>query len=99
MPANERVRPTVGVAPEAGPAVLVGAVHHAGADGIRLDIAAALEEVTLRVDQRRAVASFPQRARAPVSLVEIADVVAPQRMHHPGWRRGLACGDEQMHVV
>lgn len=56
-------------------------------------------QIAVRVDQAGLEASFPQRARAPMSAIEARDIVLSKPGHgrrQPtrGWR-----GEQQMHVV
>ena len=99
MATHDCVRLTERVALEAGPTILRGSAHEAGANRVRLDVSAALEKVPFRVDQRRPEATLPQCPRTSVPIVEMAHVGGPECLHHAGWRARVACGDEQVDVV
>ena len=68
-------------------------VCHAGADGIELDIAVAVQHIAFAVDQAGLVAAFPQCSCALMTGVELADVIASEFLHEASdctdlWRRG-----------
>ena len=99
MTAHELIELALRVASEARPPIGARIIHDPGPDGVHLDVSTALQEVALRVDDPRAIAAFPQRARAPVPPVEMADVRSPQRLHHACRRGRVRGGDEQMRVI
>jgi hypothetical protein len=99
MTAHKCIGLAVGVASEARPAKVARFAHEPGADRVRLDVPAALEEIPLGVDERGTIATFPERPRAPVTPVEILHVTPAERLHHSRWRLPLASRDEQVYVI
>jgi hypothetical protein len=60
----------------AGPQIVVGALHHAGPDGVVQDVVDRVSEVRLRVDHPGGESGAEEMARASVSLVEAKRVRA-----------------------
>ena len=99
MLAKEWIRLTFRVGSEAGPEVVAGGGHQACADRIHFYVAAALEEVSLRIDQRRSIAALPQSACATMTVVEVPHVPASERLHHASRRPCFPRADEQVRVI
>lgn len=56
-------------------------INHACTDGIEIDVAVAVKDVAFAIDEARFITSFPQRACAAMTYVELADVLASQFLH------------------
>ena len=65
----------------AGPGESCWIIGHAGAGGIEIYIAVAVQHIAFAVDQASLVAAFPQRSGAPVSRVELADAAPSEFLH------------------
>jgi hypothetical protein len=66
---------------------------------IHLDVTVAGEQVSLAVNQRCSIASFPQRPGSTVTVVEIAHVAPADRLHGS---RDASCrpgSHQQMHMI
>src|SRR5688572_22764092 len=61
MGRHQPVRLPERVVMEAAPWILPGVLHQARPNGVHLDVAAADEEVALRVDHAGPISTFPQR--------------------------------------
>lgn len=87
------------VAGVTGPCIVQRVGNHACADRIEFDVAVAAQKIVFTVDQAGFVASFPKCAGAPVAIVDVADIAAPEGLHDPDNHAGLRWGDQQVHMV
>ena len=83
----------------AGPAVVARVGDHRGAQRIEFDVAVAVHQVVAITDQAGLVAALPQRARAVVGDVDIADIAPPEGLHGTGDRAGALWHEQQVHMV
>ena len=99
MAPHQRIRGTQRMMPMAGPRKVGGVGHHPGAHGVEFDMAMALEQVAVVADRACLVASFPERCRSMVAVVDMADVASSERrLDAPDLPRRSRC-HRQMHRV
>src|ERR1044071_10018260 len=67
---------------KARPGIVAGIVHDARSYRIELDVAMALEQVALRIDQARTKAPLPQGPTVLPHSVEAPHEASPYRLHH-----------------
>lgn len=99
MGVDDRVVTPEGVGCMAGPRVVGRIGAHARANRVELDIAVAAQQVGVAIDEGGFVAAFPERARAAVAIVDVANVTPPQRLHEAGDLATALRGHQQVHVV
>lgn len=83
----------------ARPQIVSRVVCHAGADGIELDIAVAVQHIAFTVDQTGLVTALPQCASTPMTSVELANVATSELLHKAGDGSDLWWRGQQMHMV
>jgi len=83
----------------ARPRIVARTSHHSRPDGIEFDIAAAIQEIGIAVDRRRAVAALPQGARAALDAVDVAHIAPAERLQGARNALFLLGSGQQMNVV
>ncbi len=83
----------------ARPAVVRRVIHHSCPYGIAFDVAAAAQKVSLRIDQACLEAALPQRAAAPIDVINVLNEAPAEVLHHAGEAVWPSRRCQQVHVI
>jgi hypothetical protein len=87
------------VVPVARPCVILRLRHDVRAHGVEVDVGHARQQITIGLNERGAVAPFPQRAGARVHFVEHLHIAAADCLHHLGQTLICLWREQQMQVI
>jgi hypothetical protein len=96
---DQTVPDTQRIMREARPRIIVRCRNHSGSHRIELDIAAACEQVPVRIDNHRLESTLPQRPAPSVSLVDPTHITSTESLHHAARPVDIARRDEKVHVI
>lgn len=96
---NQSVGRAIGIVRVAGIGIVAGIANNLSANGVKLDVALAGQEVGVRLHETRPVTSLPKCACPAVTTIQRLHIGWPERLHRK-WQGLLVRGcDQQMHMV
>lgn len=81
------------------PGVLLRRFGHAGPDGIEFDIAHAGQQVGVVLNDTAFMPSFPKRSAASMTMVDVCDVIPPDKLDHAAYGIGTIRRNKQMDMI